>query len=157
MSEHRVLVVHNRYRVAGGEERAVELQLAALERAGVPHSALIRDSAEAGAARAARSMLRGGERPEEVASAVEALGATVVHVHNMHPLFGHRSFEAARSAGAQVVLHLHNYRLFCAIGIAFRFGEDCFRCRGRRTLPGLVLNCRGSVAESAVYTTALAL
>jgi glycosyltransferase involved in cell wall biosynthesis len=102
-------------------------------------------------------MLRGGERPEEVAAAVRELGASVVHVHNMHPLFGHRSLEAARAAGAAVVMHLHNYRLFCSIAIAFRDGDQCFRCHGRRTLPGLVLNCRGSLPESAVYTSALAL
>src|SRR5262249_14720627 len=88
--------------------------------------------------------------------AAEDLGATVVHVHNMHPLFGHRALEAAKDVGARTVLHLHNYRLFCAIGIAFRDGADCFRCRGRNTLPGLRLNCRGSRAEAAVYATALA-
>jgi glycosyltransferase involved in cell wall biosynthesis len=151
----RVLVAHNRYRFAGGEERAVDLQIAALERAGIPHAAVTRDSGAVGSAHAARSMLRGGDRPEEVARAVADLQATVAHFHNMHPLFGHRGLQAARDAGARVVLHLHNYRLFCAIAIAFRDGEDCFRCRGRRTLPGLVLNCRGSVPESAVYTAAL--
>ena len=35
----RVLVVHNRYRIEGGEERSVELQLRALRRAGVEHRA----------------------------------------------------------------------------------------------------------------------
>jgi glycosyltransferase involved in cell wall biosynthesis len=153
----RVLVAHNRYRVTGGEERAVDLQLRALDRAGIPTAALIRDSSAVGARHAAVAMLRGGDRPDEVARAVADLGATVAHFHNMHPLFGHRAMQAARDAGARVVLHLHNYRLFCAIAIAFRDGDDCFRCRGRRTLPGLVLNCRGSVPESAVYTTALAL
>ena len=152
----RVLVVHNRYRVTGGEERAVDLQLDALERAGIPHAALFRDSSETGRRRAAAAMLRGGERPEDVANAVAELGATVVHFHNMHPLFGHRAIEAAKEAGARTVLHLHNYRLFCAIAIAFRDGDDCFRCRGRRTLPGLVLNCRDSVPQAAVYATALA-
>jgi glycosyltransferase involved in cell wall biosynthesis len=152
----RVLVAHNRYRVAGGEERAVDLQLAALERAGIPHAALIRDSKHTSSAKAARSMLRGGDDPGAVTKAVADLGATVAHFHNMHPLFGHRGIQAAKDAGAKTVLHLHNYRLFCAIAIAFRDGDDCFRCRGRRTLPGLVLNCRESVAESAVYTTALA-
>ena len=152
----RVLVVHNRYRQHGGEERAVDLQLAALKRAGIEHTALFRDSAEAGRARAARAMLSGGERPGEVADAVRELGATVVHVHNMNPLFGPRSLAAAREAGARVVLHLHNFRLFCSIAVAFRDGETCFRCRGRFTLPGAVLNCRGSASESAVYATALA-
>ena len=152
----RVLVAHNRYRVAGGEERAVEAQLAALTRAGVVHGALIRDSAAAGRARAARALLAGGERPQLVAEAVRELGATVLHVHNMHPLIGPRALRAARAAGARVVLHLHNYRLFCAIGVAFRDGAPCFRCRGRQTLPGLVLNCRGSLPEAATYAAALA-
>jgi len=56
-----------------------------------------------------------------------------------------------------VVLHLHNFRLFCSIAVAFRDGETCFRCRGRFTLPGFALNCRGSLPESAAYTAGLAL
>jgi glycosyltransferase involved in cell wall biosynthesis len=157
VSEPRVLVLHNRYRVPGGEERAVELQLDALRRARVTHAALERDSGDAGRVRAARSMLRGGEAPEDVAAAARELLATVVHAHNVHPLFGHRALLAAREAGAATVLHLHNFRLFCSIAVAFRDGQTCFRCRGRRTAPGLALNCRGSVPESAVYTTALSL
>ena len=156
MSAHRVLVVHNRYRVHGGEERAVDLQLAALRRGGVEHRALFRDSAEAGRTRAARALIRGGEDEAAVAEAVRELQPTVVHVHNMHPLFGPRSLVAAREAGARVVLQLHNFRLFCAIGVSFRFGEPCFRCHGRWTAPGLALNCRRSLPESAVYTYALA-
>jgi glycosyltransferase involved in cell wall biosynthesis len=152
----RVLVLHNRYRHAGGEERAVDLQLAALRRAGVTHAALVRDSGEAGRARAGAALLRGGERPDDVGAAVRELGATVVHVHNMNPLFGPRSLRAAREAGARVVLHLHNFRLFCSIAVAFRDGRTCFRCSRRFTLPGLVLNCRGSLPESAAYATALA-
>jgi glycosyltransferase involved in cell wall biosynthesis len=152
----RVLVLHNRYRLAGGEERAVELQLEAMSRAGIAHRALFRDSSDAGSTRAARAMLRGGEREQEVAAAVRELGADVVHVHNMNPLFGPRALQAARDAGARVILHLHNYRLFCSIATCFRDGEPCFRCRGRFTLPAVALNCRGSVPESAVYATALA-
>jgi hypothetical protein len=56
MTDPRVLVVHNRYRIHGGEERAVDLQVAALRRAGVPHATFFRDSAEAGRARAARAL-----------------------------------------------------------------------------------------------------
>jgi glycosyltransferase involved in cell wall biosynthesis len=73
----------------------------------------------------------------------------------MQPLFGPRALAAAREAGARVVLHLHNFRLFCAIGVAFRRGEPCFRCHHGRTLPGLVLNCRGSLPQAAVYADAL--
>lgn len=156
-SPPRVLVVHNRYRQHGGEERAVALQLAALERAGIPHRALFRDSVGLGSARAARALLRGGEAEHELAAAVRDLGATAVHVHNMHPLFGPRALDAARDAGARVILHLHNFRLFCSIATCFRDGEPCLRCHGRFTLPGLVLNCRGSLPESAAYAAALSL
>jgi glycosyltransferase involved in cell wall biosynthesis len=152
-----VLLVHNRYRVEGGEERSVELQLAALRRAGVPHRLLERRSSEAGRARAAAALLRGGEREQEVAAAVRELGAGIVHAHNMQPLIGPRGLAAARAAGARVVVHLHNARLFCAIGVASRDGGPCFRCHHRLTIPGLVLNCRGSLPEAAVYAAALPL
>jgi glycosyltransferase involved in cell wall biosynthesis len=142
-------MVHNRYRYRGGEERAVDLQMEALARAGVEADLLEADSQEMGAAEAARSLLRGGE-------AIDVRGADVVHVHNMHPRFGPRALASAKEQGARVVLHLHNFRVFCSIATCFRAGEPCFRCRGRNTLPGLVLNCRGRLPESAVYTAALA-
>jgi glycosyltransferase involved in cell wall biosynthesis len=155
MSDPRVLVLHNHYRVHGGEERALELHLEALRLAGVTHRALLRDSAEAGRARAAAAMLRGGDHPDEVTRAARELGATVVHAHNMQPLFGPRGLSAGREAGARVVMHLHNFRLFCAIGVSFRLGAPCFRCHHGRTIPGLVLNCRGSLPEAAVYAAGL--
>ena len=152
----RVLLLHNRYRLEGGEERSVELQLRALAKAGIEHRLFERRSAEVGRGHAARAILRGGGAEGEIASAVRELGAEVAHAHNMQPLIGPRGLAAAREAGARVVLHLHNARLFCAIGVAARDGGPCFRCRGRNTVPGLVLNCRGSLPEAAVYATALA-
>jgi glycosyltransferase involved in cell wall biosynthesis len=150
-------VVHNRYRIEGGEERSVELQLRTLRRAGIEHALLERSSTEVGRTGAARALLRGGRDEEDVAAAVRELGADVVHVHNMLPLVGPRGLASARDAGAAVVLHLHNARLFCAIGVASRNGGPCFRCHGRLTLPGLALNCRGSLPEAAVYAAGLAL
>src|SRR5215208_566070 len=155
MPAPRVLVVHNRYRVEGGEERSVELQLRALRMAGVEHALFERRSAELGRTRAAAALLRGGTHPSELVAAAGALPADVVHVHNMQPSVGPRGLAAARATGARVVLHLHNLRLFCAIGVASRDGGPCFRCRGRLTLPGLALNCRDSVPEAVVYAAAL--
>ena len=152
----RVLVAHNRYRWKGGEERSVELQVAALRRAGVPHALLERSSEDVSRPRAALALLRGGRDEDDVSAAARELEADVVHVHNMLPLLGPHALEAARSTGAAVVLQLHNSRLFCAIGVAGRDGRPCFRCHHRNTLPGLVLNCRGSLPEAVVYATALA-
>jgi glycosyltransferase involved in cell wall biosynthesis len=153
-----ILFLHNRYRTTGGEERAVEDLMWLIEhQLGEQAQLLSRDSAAAGRGRAAAALLRGGERPSEVASAVRLSGARIVHAHNLHPLLGWRSLAAARSAGAKVVLHLHQYRLVCAVGVCFTDGESCTRCHARNTLPGLRHNCRGSRAEALSYATALSL
>jgi glycosyltransferase involved in cell wall biosynthesis len=151
----RILLVHNRYRSLGGEERAIADIFELLTRRGHAVELLERSSSDVSRARAAGALLVGGADPGAVGAAVKRLGAEVVHAHNLHPLFGWRALAAARAAGARTVLHLHNFRLFCAIGVAYRDGAPCFRCRGRNTLPGLGLRCRGSLGEAAVYAAAL--
>jgi len=152
-----VLFLHNRYRTTGGEERVVEDLLALVrERLGEDAQLLARDSAATGSGRAALGLLRGGLGEREVAEAVRRTGARVVHAHNLLPGFGWRALAAARASGARVVLHLHQYRLVCAVGVCFTDGADCTRCHARNTLPGVVHNCRGSRAESLAYAAALA-
>src|SRR5829696_8347655 len=156
---HVILLLHNRYRVPGGEERAVE-DLAWLIRTELGEEAevLERESAGLSPRDAARGLLLGGLGASEVADAVERTGARVVHAHNVQPTLGWRALAAARAAGARVVLHLHNYRLVCAVGTCFTRGEDCTRCHGHNTWPGVRLNCRGgSRAESLAYGAGLAL
>jgi glycosyltransferase involved in cell wall biosynthesis len=181
-----VLFLHNRYRVPGGEERVVEeLMWLVRERMGERVELLARDATGAaggasmaangappaasgapraagrvsvtGRARAAAGLLRGGLDPGEVGDAVRRTGARVVHAHNLNPAFGWRALAAARAAGARVVVHLHQYRLVCAVGVCFTRGEECTRCHGRNTLPGIARNCRGSRAEALAYGAGLAL
>jgi glycosyltransferase involved in cell wall biosynthesis len=153
-----VLFLHNRYRATGGEERVVEdLMWLVRERLGEPAQLLERVPEGVGRARAAAGLLRGGLDPDEVADAVRRGGARVVHAHNLNPTLGWRALAAARSAGARVVVHLHQYRLVCAVGVCFTGGEECVRCHGHNTLPGVVRNCRGSRAEALVYAAGLSL
>jgi len=150
-----ILLLHNRYRTTGGEERAVAEIAALLSRRGHAVEVLERSSDEIGRGRAAVGLLGGGLDPDAVGQAVRRLGAEVVHAHNIHPTLGWRALAAARAAGARTLLHLHNYRLFCAIGISYRDGAPCFRCRGTSTFPGVRLRCRGSLPEAVVYAAAL--
>jgi len=153
-----ILFLHNRYRTTGGEERALEdLLWLVREHLGEDAELLTRDSAAIGRARAAAGLLGGGLAPDEVAAAVRRTGARIVHAHNVNPSLGWRALAAARAAGARTVLHLHNYRLVCAVGTCFTQGADCTRCHGRNTLPGVRRNCRGTGAEAVVYGAALAL
>jgi len=157
-----VLFLHNRYRTTGGEERVVDDLLWLVREQLQEPAQLLERRPQAGPgslarARAGIGLLRGGLEPAHVADAVRGSGARVVHAHNLLPSFGWRALAAARAAGAGVVLHLHQYRLVCAIGVCFTRGGECTRCHGRNTLAGVRLNCRGSHAEALAYGASLAL
>ncbi|HEY3827749.1 MAG TPA: glycosyltransferase family 4 protein [Solirubrobacteraceae bacterium] len=153
-----ILFLHNRYRTTGGEERVVDdLAWLVREQLGEPARILTRDSKALGGRRAAAGLLRGGLEPEEVAAAVRGGGARVVHAHNLQPTLGWRALAAARAEGARIVVHLHQYRLVCAVGVCFTQGQECTRCHGRNTLPGVLRNCRGSRAQALAYGAGLAL
>src|SRR5439155_9452107 len=113
-------------------------------------------SGAAGSLRAGAAMVAGGLEAPAVADAVGRHRAAVVHAHNLHPLFGVRALHAARREGARTVLHVHNYRLVCAIAIQFRDGAVCTRCRGRNTWPGARLRCRGNLGEAIAYGAGIA-
>src|SRR3954453_18722964 len=134
-----VLFLHNRYRTTGGEERAVaELMALVRDDLGEEAQLLERDAARCGRSRAAVGLLRGGLDPDDVGAAVRRTGARIVHAHNLNPSFGPRALMAAREAGARTVLHLHNYRLVCAVGTCFNSrGEDCPRCQSTKTWAGV--------------------
>jgi len=171
-----VLFLHSRYRTTGGEERVVEdlawlvrehlhepvrlLTRAPIEGSTADGSTADGSTARAGGRgrrRAAAGLLYGGLAPAEVANAVRESQAQVVHAHNLLPTLGWRALAAARAEGARVVLHLHQYRLVCATGVCFTKGQECTRCHGRNTLPGVWRNCRGSRAEALAYGAGLAL
>jgi glycosyltransferase involved in cell wall biosynthesis len=153
-----ILFLHSRYRVTGGEERVVEdLAWLVREHLGEPVETMTRDSAALSRARAAAGLLGGGLDATRVAQRVLHTKARVVHAHNLNPTLGWRTLRAAREAGARVVLHLHQYRLVCATGVCFTRGEECTRCHGRNTLPGVLRNCRGSRMEALTYGASLAL
>jgi glycosyltransferase involved in cell wall biosynthesis len=156
-----VLLLHNRYREPGGEERSVAEIAALLRSRGHEVTLLERSSASLdgtrGRMRAGAAIVRGGLDPAEVEQAVKRTGAQIVHAHNLNPLLGPRALAAARGAGARTVMHLHNYRLVCAIAINYRDGALCTRCHGRNTWPGVRLRCRGSFTEASAYGAGLAL
>ena len=153
-----ILLLHNRYRTLGGEERVVDDLLELIpEYLGESAELLERRSEALSGGKAALALARGGLDPTEVGAAVARTGARVVHGHNLLPGFGWRALAAARKAGARTVLSLHQYRLVCAAGTCLDpAGNDCTRCHGRDTRPGVRLNCRGgSRAEAAVYAGSL--
>lgn len=151
-----VLALHHGYRVPGGEERAAEALADLAEgRLGERVAWVRRDSSELSAAQAARGLVAGGTGSSQITEALLATGADLVHAHNLFPTFGPSALEAARRGGAAVVVHLHNYRLVCAVATNVRDGQDCTECKRGWPTPGVKHRCRGSLPEAMAYAAAL--
>lgn len=152
----KVIHLHQRYRIRGGEDAMVEATVALLVRRGVQASLITRDSAAIAASLPARARaFIGGVYSFSAAAWMRRLlnseHPDVVHIHNLHPSFSPAVIPVCRRAGVPVVMTCHNYRLVCPTGMFMRGGRVCDACCGGREYRCLLYNCRGSLVESAAY------
>ena len=160
-SPRRVLVVHNRYQQAGGEDVVFEEETRLLEGRGHHVARLVVDNDDIPQDRSALISLRlaastvwSSAGAARVRAAVREAGADIVHFHNTFPLISPAAYSAARSEGAAVVQTLHNYRLLCPSANFYREGRPCEDCLHKPfPWPGIRHACyRGS--RTATATTA---
>jgi len=113
----RVLLVHNFYRIPGGEDSVVREEFSLLRRNGVDvdlfsvsnddiHGAL-------GALVAGLSLIYNPSALRALARKLAEFAPDVVHVHNFFPRLSPSIFDACRGAGIPVVMTLHNFRILC--------------------------------------------
>lgn len=158
----KVLIVHNRYRHAGGEERHLDLLETSLATRGVSVERFERDSTLLELSLAARlhvaatlTYRRGAEH--EFARFLASSQPDVVHVHNIWPLLTPAVLRAASRSGAAVVMTMHNYRFACPAGTLLRGGKVHEDCIDGSSLRCGLRNARGRWAESLAYGIAMEL
>ena len=145
----RVLIVHNRYQQAGGEDTVVANEHALLEKHGWETRLWsVRNDVIVGAwAKITTAVRAPYSRParDELARVITAFAPAVVHVHNFFPLLSPSVYDACRTAGVSVVQTLHNYRTICAGALLTRDGRPCEDCIGASPYQGALHGCyRGS-------------
>jgi glycosyltransferase involved in cell wall biosynthesis len=156
----KILAVHNRYQLPGGEDQVFVDETALLEARDqrvlryevhndqvkqLKRLALVKDTVWNSSAYRELGALIRRERPD------------VVHFHNTLPLISPAGYYAARAEGVPVIQTLHNYRLLCPVALLFRDGRVCEDCMGKSVpWPGVFHGCyRGSRAASGVIATML--
>ena len=154
----RVLAVHNRYLIRGGEDRVYEDEAAILEARGhaVERFEVTNDGVDGmGRAALAARTVWSAEARAAVEAAARAHRADVVHVHNTLPLVSPSAYYGARAAGAAVVQTLHNYRITCPGALLSRDGAPCEACLGKAfAAAGVRHACyRGSRAATLAVAT----
>jgi len=130
----RVLLLHNRYQLAGGEDGVVQAEKSLLEVNGHQVSLLEVSNHDIknpwDKATTAVMAIYSYPAKQQVSSEIARFSPDVVHVHNFFPLLSPSIYDACREHGLSVVQTLHNYRLACPKAIPFRDGKICEDCIG---------------------------
>lgn len=154
-------MLHNTYRVRGGEDEVVDAEQALLASAGHEVVRIGRDNARIEtpvAWKAAGSALWSASARRELVESLRSFRPDVVHVHNTWPQLSPSVLRPVRAAGAALVATLHNVRLVCPQGMFLRQGRVCHDCVGRLPWPAVWHGCyRGSRPVSAVLAASLTL
>src|SRR5579864_3126053 len=123
-----VLLVHNFYQQAGGEDQTFADEGKMLEQHGHVVGRFTMDNKAVdtiGKLTVARRTIWNRHSRRALRQAIRETGATVVHFHNTFPLISPSGYYAAHDEGAAVVQTLHNYRLLCAASTFCRNNRVC--------------------------------
>ncbi len=130
----RIVICHNYYQQAGGEDRVFADEAELLASRGhevVTYTKHNDDVINMGRLSLAMSTVWNRQAAHELKSIVRDHRADIVHFHNTLPLMSPAVYYAARKAGAAVVQTLHNYRFACPKATLFRNDTTCELCVGK--------------------------
>jgi glycosyltransferase involved in cell wall biosynthesis len=156
----KVLLVHNRYQKAGGEDQVFAAETALLRRYGHKVFQYIEDNQRIegmGYFSLASQTIWSRRTRSKLIEMLHDIKPGIVHFHNTFPLISPSAYSACQKEGVPVVQTLHNYRLLCPSATFFRHDRVCEGCLGK-TLPwpGVLHACyRGSRMQSAVVAMML--
>jgi glycosyltransferase involved in cell wall biosynthesis len=153
----RILALHNRYLVSGGEDQSHAIEISLLREQGHTVDEYLVDNAVI----AGQSMLTvaantiwSWDSYAKVKKLLRENHYDLMVVQNFFPLLSPSVHYAAKSEGVPVIQFLRNYRQFCLNGLALRKNKPCEACLERLPLPGVYYAC---YRESRLASLAVAL
>jgi glycosyltransferase involved in cell wall biosynthesis len=130
----KILMLHNRYLVPGGEDLSTLAEASLLRESGCEVELLEEDNrrvAELGNLKTAVRTIWSTESFHRVRAALRAGSFDILHVQNFFPLWSPSVYYAAAQCGVPVVQTLRNYRLMCVNSTFFRDERACEDCLGK--------------------------
>lgn len=160
MGLERILVVHNFYQHAGGEDQVFRSEVALLRSRNhdVIEYTAHNDALEHwGKLELARKIFWNPNAYDDIRQLIQQHKPQIMHVHNTFPQLSPSIYYAAEAEGVPVVQTLHNYRLSCLNALFLRNNRPCEDCLGKIfPISGVFHGCyRGNRVASGVLGTML--
>ncbi len=129
----KILIAHNLYQQAGGEDNIVEAEQALLSKHGHDVHLLLIDNRDLGNGffikiQTAFTTAYSKRGREKVRMALRSFHPDIVHIHNFFPQLSPSVYDACADEGVAIVQTLHNYRLICPGALLMRNGKICEQC-----------------------------
>jgi glycosyltransferase involved in cell wall biosynthesis len=157
-SNVKVVSVHNRYLLRGGEDEVFESEASLLTQYGWQVTPVVEQNTYPDGVLkkigVAMDCVWSRKWYQEFTTLLERTRPDIVHIHNFFPLISPSVYYACRKAGVPVVQTLHNYRLLCPAATLYRDGNVCEECLQHGLLRGVRYGC---YQGSKLGTSALAL
>jgi len=151
----RILSIHNKYKIKGGEDVVFKAECELLEDHGHEVRAVLFDNKAihgvVGKLNTLMGVISNKSSYKRVRDEVISFSPDIIHVHNFFPLVSPVVFDVAHENAIPIVLTLHNYRLICPGALLLRNEKTCEVCVNS-TFPfkGVINKCyRNSLIETA--------
>lgn len=135
--KYRILVVHNYYKIPGGEDTVVQNEMKMLEDAGhrvmlyVRHNSELEQMSKIGKLRLPFTTIFSMRTYKDIKKIIRENKIDVVHVHNTLNLISPAVYYAALRCKVPVIQTIHNFRLICPAATCYRNGKICEDCIGK--------------------------
>src|SRR5450432_282664 len=156
----KILLVHNTYQQAGGEDVVFEQERQLLERNGHRVLTYVRSNHELNAQSMTKriamvkNIVSADNSDRDIRNILRSERPEIVHVHNTFLMISPSIFNVCREEQIPVLQTLHNYRMSCPAASFYRDGQVCEECTQHSLWRSIQHGC---YRDSRLSTAAVAL
>jgi glycosyltransferase involved in cell wall biosynthesis len=152
----KILLAHNSYQQAGGEDTAVNAEINLLRHYGdevLEYRRSNQDIEQQSRLSTAVSTIWSHKTQEEVRLLCIKFKPDIIHIHNTFPLISPSLYWLASQHRIPLIQTLHNFRLLCPQAMFLREGRVCEDCLGKLPWRAISRRCyHRSAVQSALVT-----
>src|ERR1700681_2292188 len=152
----KVLMLHNRYKISGGEDVSAQAEADLLKNNNIEVETFYVNNFEIDGKNkmtVAKNTIWSGKYYREILEKIHENKYDIVHVQNFFPLLSPSIFYACYKTNTKVLMSVRNYRLVCPNALMYVNGNICRVCVGKKfPAPAILKKC---YRKSYLATTAI--